>query len=223
MKNSIARIITAVTLGIGTIVPSVDAAALLIDLTDDQVEQAIAQGRETYERFRKERRPIDDLDPEYVIDEGGFGTRDVLAPGKLVYGISVADKRPYWIRVIASGPSGHGSQPIADNANLLLGQAIARMIYPPPPVSEIPIVLQMRRKLGALAENKFTNAIQRWVKEHTRLGIPVLFHEEALHGLEAEQATSFPQAIALASTCVTAAGMPTRARAFSTLPRLPRP
>jgi beta-glucosidase len=53
---------------------------------------------------------------------------------------------------------------------------------------------------GARAEAEFTNAIQRWVKEHTRLGIPVLFHEEALHGLEAEQATSFPQAIALAST-----------------------
>ena len=53
---------------------------------------------------------------------------------------------------------------------------------------------------GARTEAEFTNAIQRWVKEHTRLGIPVLFHEEALHGLEAEQATSFPQAIALAST-----------------------
>src|SRR6184192_612464 len=53
---------------------------------------------------------------------------------------------------------------------------------------------------GARAEAEFTNAIQRWVKEHTRLGIPVLFHEEALHGIEAEQATSLPQAIALAST-----------------------
>src|SRR5437868_12331536 len=53
---------------------------------------------------------------------------------------------------------------------------------------------------GARAESEFTNAIQRWVKDSTRLGIPVLFHEEALHGLEAEQATSFPQAIALAST-----------------------
>ncbi len=53
---------------------------------------------------------------------------------------------------------------------------------------------------GARAEAEYTNAIQRWVKEHTRLGIPVLFHEEALHGLEADQATSFPQAIALAST-----------------------
>src|SRR5213595_356001 len=53
---------------------------------------------------------------------------------------------------------------------------------------------------GARAQAEYTNAIQRWVKEHTRLGIPVLFHEEALHGLEAQQATSFPQAIALAST-----------------------
>src|SRR5690348_3486991 len=53
---------------------------------------------------------------------------------------------------------------------------------------------------GARAEAEYTNDIQRWVKEHTRLGIPVLFHEEALHGLEAQQATSFPQAIALAGT-----------------------
>lgn len=53
---------------------------------------------------------------------------------------------------------------------------------------------------GARAETEFTNAIQKWVKEHTRLGIPVLFHEEALHGLQGPEATSFPQAIALAST-----------------------
>src|SRR5204862_3435250 len=53
---------------------------------------------------------------------------------------------------------------------------------------------------GARAEAEFTTAIQRWVKDSPRLGIPVLFHEEALHGLEAEQATTFPQAIALAST-----------------------
>ena len=29
---------------------------------------------------------------------------------------------------------------------------------------------------GARAEAEFTNAIQRWVKDSTRLGIPVLFH-----------------------------------------------
>ena len=33
--------------------------------------------------------------------------------------------------------------------------------------------------------------------EKTRLGIPILFHEEALHGFMVTEATSFPQAIAL--------------------------
>jgi beta-glucosidase len=53
---------------------------------------------------------------------------------------------------------------------------------------------------GARAQAEFTNAIQKWVKTNTRLGIPVIFHEEALHGLQGQEATSFPQAIALAST-----------------------
>jgi beta-glucosidase len=53
---------------------------------------------------------------------------------------------------------------------------------------------------GARAQAEFANAIQRWVKDNTRLGIPVIFHEEALHGLQGQEATSFPQAIALAST-----------------------
>jgi beta-glucosidase len=53
---------------------------------------------------------------------------------------------------------------------------------------------------GARAEAEYLNAIQRWVKENTRLGIPVIFHEEALHGLQGPEATSFPQAIGLAST-----------------------
>src|SRR6187402_2174926 len=49
-------------------------------------------------------------------------------------------------------------------------------------------------------EAEFTNAIQAWVKANTRLGIPVLFHEEALHGLVAPKATMFPVPMALAST-----------------------
>lgn len=47
---------------------------------------------------------------------------------------------------------------------------------------------------------ELTNAIQRWVKENTRLGIPVFFHEECLHGHAAPKGTSFPAAIGLAST-----------------------
>ncbi len=47
---------------------------------------------------------------------------------------------------------------------------------------------------------EFTNSIQKWATEKTRLGIPILFHQECLHGHVASKSTSFPQAIALAST-----------------------
>jgi beta-glucosidase len=47
---------------------------------------------------------------------------------------------------------------------------------------------------------EYVDAAQHWAVERTRLGIPILMHEEALHGYVARGATSFPQAIALAST-----------------------
>jgi beta-glucosidase len=47
---------------------------------------------------------------------------------------------------------------------------------------------------------RYINAAQKWAMEGTRLGIPLLMHDEALHGYVAREATSFPQAIALAST-----------------------
>jgi len=47
---------------------------------------------------------------------------------------------------------------------------------------------------------EFINAVQKWAVEETRLGIPVLFHEESLHGYMATDATMFPQAIALSGT-----------------------
>lgn len=44
------------------------------------------------------------------------------------------------------------------------------------------------------------NAIQKYFIEKTRLGIPIIPFDEALHGLVREGATVFPQAIALAAT-----------------------
>jgi len=54
------------------------------------------------------------------------------------------------------------------------------------------------RRPRAMAE--LTNAIQRFFTEESRLGIPVIFHEECLHGHAAVGATSFPQPIGLAGT-----------------------
>lgn len=45
-----------------------------------------------------------------------------------------------------------------------------------------------------------SNQLQSYFMEHTRLGIPVIFHEECLHGLVASHTTSFPHPIAMAGT-----------------------
>ena len=47
---------------------------------------------------------------------------------------------------------------------------------------------------------ELTNAIQKFFLENTRLGIPVMFHEECLHGHAAIDATSFSQPIGLGAT-----------------------
>jgi acetylornithine deacetylase/succinyl-diaminopimelate desuccinylase-like protein len=113
-----------------------------------------------------------ELDPEYVIDEGGFGSRDLFASGKLVYGISVGEKKLIWLKVRAEGISGHASQPIEQNPNDHLVKALARLLETPsssaPPAaasgSQAPprsIVEVMKARVGPLARNKFTNAIQQ--------------------------------------------------------------
>jgi beta-glucosidase len=44
------------------------------------------------------------------------------------------------------------------------------------------------------------NLLQNWVLKNTRLGIPIMFHGEALHGPAIKGGTAFPQAVALGST-----------------------
>jgi beta-glucosidase len=54
--------------------------------------------------------------------------------------------------------------------------------------------------LGPAASARLMNQIQRVAVERTRLGIPVMVHEEATAGYCARDATQFPQAIGLASS-----------------------
>ncbi len=102
-----------------------------------------------------------EIDSEYVLDEGGMGTRDALAAGKLVFGVSVGDKVVLWLRLRAKGTSGHASQPIPDNANLILMDAIRKALDLPVGGKQNPVVDQMRRTIGPLVANKFNSAIQR--------------------------------------------------------------
>ena len=135
-----------------------------------------------------------ELDPEYVIDEGGFGSRDLFAPGTLVYGISVAEKKIVWLKLRAEGIAGHGSQPNDQNPNDRLVRGLARLLggtptssrneraVPPQtdgrsqpdvarpfPGREPSVLDVMKARVGTFATNKFTNAIQNSTIALTRL------------------------------------------------------
>jgi acetylornithine deacetylase/succinyl-diaminopimelate desuccinylase-like protein len=104
----------------------------------------------------------DELDPEYVIDEGGFGSRDMFTANKLVFGISVAEKKIMWIKLRAEGVAGHGSQPHGLNPNEHLMAALSRVFGEPIKAAPFPVVDTMKQRIGApLAANKFNNAIQQ--------------------------------------------------------------
>jgi len=102
----------------------------------------------------------EDIDPEYILDEGGFGSRDLFVPGKLVFGISVAEKKILWLKLRAEGVAGHGSQPNDQNPNDRLVRALGRLLGEPLPTSSFTVLDTMKSRVGSLAANKFNNAIQ---------------------------------------------------------------
>jgi acetylornithine deacetylase/succinyl-diaminopimelate desuccinylase-like protein len=101
-----------------------------------------------------------ELDPEYIIDEGGFGSRDLFASGKLVFGISVAEKKILWLKLTAEGVAGHGSQPHDRNPNDRLVRALGRLLSEPLPSSTFSVLETFKTRAGTLNSNKFNNAIQ---------------------------------------------------------------
>jgi acetylornithine deacetylase/succinyl-diaminopimelate desuccinylase-like protein len=111
----------------------------------------------------------DELDPEYVLDEGGVGSREIFVNGKLVFGISVAEKRAFWLRVTAHGIAGHGSQPHGQNPNDKLMRALNRLFSAPFPTVPNAVLDALESQLGPLEANQFTNAIRQTTVSLTSL------------------------------------------------------
>lgn len=105
------------------------------------------------------------LDPEFVLDEGGSGSRGLLSPdSRAVFAPSVSEKQVVWLRLSVQGRGGHGSMPHDSNPVEILEQALGRLMAARPALEDAgddPTVLQMRRRLGTLADNRYTNAITR--------------------------------------------------------------
>ncbi|HUS08048.1 MAG TPA: M20/M25/M40 family metallo-hydrolase [Bryobacteraceae bacterium] len=110
-------------------------------------------------RWMIENHP-DEIDGEYSFDEGGVATRDLLAPNRLIFGVTVGEKQMVWIKLRVKGTAGHGSQPIPDNANSILMEAIRKAMAAPPATKTDAVVAEMQSTIGEMAKNKFTAAIQ---------------------------------------------------------------
>ena len=71
-------------------------------------------------------------DVGYVLNEGG-GIR-ILPNKKVYYAVAVTEKTPLWLRVTASGPTGHSSQPPAETSVTELLRGLQRLVEYHPPV-----------------------------------------------------------------------------------------
>lgn len=95
-----------------------------------------------------ERHPELVRNAEYLLTEGG--TNLIHPGGKTIYGIGVAEKAPFWIRMTATGRGGHGSIPIPDSAPDRLVRAMDRVITWETPLRLLPSVEQYFREVAPL-------------------------------------------------------------------------
>ncbi len=90
------------------------------------------------------------LDAEYLLTEGG-GIRLVSDQTPPVWGISVIEKSPCWMRVAARGTPGHSSAPPRDAAVPRLIAALDRVRRLDHPIRVVPEVQRMFAALAPLA------------------------------------------------------------------------
>ena len=131
-----------------------DRDIILMAVPDEEI------GGELGARWMREHH-YKEFEPEFILDEGGFGSRDLFSPGKLVFGISVAEKKILWLKLTVEGVAGHGSQPHDRNPNDRLVRALTKLLAEPIPATPLNVVETLKSKVGTLPANKFNNAIQQ--------------------------------------------------------------
>ena len=87
-------------------------------------------------------------DAEYLITEGGS---NLIRPRQgTLFGVGVAEKAPFWIRLTATGRGGHGSIPLADSAPNRLIRALRRVVDWQPPMRLLPSVEEYFKVIAAM-------------------------------------------------------------------------
>jgi acetylornithine deacetylase/succinyl-diaminopimelate desuccinylase-like protein len=92
-------------------------------------------------------RYLEELDPEWVWDEGSGGFKGVFGD-RILFGIAVAEKQIQHLRLVATGRAGHGSMPHTNNANVTLLDALERVLRSPRPMRLNGVSAAMFRAFG---------------------------------------------------------------------------
>ncbi len=102
---------------------------------------------------------------EFLINEGG---ENLIEEGGAVpfWGVDVAEKAPFWLRLTAKGKAGHGSVPHPDAAPHKLARALARVVDYETPLRVTPLSQQI---FCDLARVRFPDEKERFCNLETSL------------------------------------------------------
>ena len=104
------------------------------------------------------------LEAEFVINEGGWGTTEVMGVKRPAFNCAVSEKGPCWVKLVTEGRPGHGSVPHDDNALDRLVRALRRIQEwqrPRTVVPELSEYFARARRAGFLAEDPTEEVIAR--------------------------------------------------------------
>jgi acetylornithine deacetylase/succinyl-diaminopimelate desuccinylase-like protein len=88
----------------------------------------------------------DKVQAAFVLNEGSIG---LMREEIRLYPIQVAEKGLAWMKLSASGTSGHGAMPIRENAVLILMNGLERLSRTRQPILKTPIVDEFLKRLAA--------------------------------------------------------------------------
>ena len=112
------------------------------------------------------------LDCEYVINEGGGGSTEVLGVQRNTFNIGVAEKGPLWLTLRAHGRPGHGSVPHDDNAADRLVRALQRVLdwqRPLIPGPEVREYFRQLRQAGIMDREPTDEVLAQFAQENPRM------------------------------------------------------
>ncbi|MCC6336911.1 MAG: M20/M25/M40 family metallo-hydrolase [Myxococcales bacterium] len=89
-----------------------------------------------------------EVDCGHLVNEGGMGVKDALAPGQTAFAISVVEKGALWVTMRASGEAGHGSTPREERAPARLVRALERIVKREPKPKLHPALYELLRRSG---------------------------------------------------------------------------